>query len=231
MLNCVPYDKRWRVRYQAMNSMGNVGPKFWVRNMNTGFSLWKFRILEQCRERIKAVEVFCLYNHFPLICRLSCIRMRKLTLAEGYRWRDATGCIVRKRKYMQAWVCCEVTEYQSDFVFNNNRGSLKRYGSLKPYIDCVRLPREAMFVALPRKVDTMLPKVAARTWVERGSNPGCRGGKSATNSLSYGTAPSECKWWDGMGVCSARLQLTVHTANNLLTVLRDIFRGRIGRSS
>jgi hypothetical protein len=29
---------------------------------------------------------------------------------------------------------------------------------LKPGIDCARLPREAMFVALPRKVDTMLPR-------------------------------------------------------------------------
>jgi hypothetical protein len=28
----------------------------------------------------------------------------------------------------------------------------------KPGIDCVQLPREAMFVALPRKVDTMLPR-------------------------------------------------------------------------
>jgi hypothetical protein len=30
--------------------------------------------------------------------------------------------------------------------------------SLKGCIDCARLPREAMFVALPRKVDTMLPR-------------------------------------------------------------------------
>jgi hypothetical protein len=29
---------------------------------------------------------------------------------------------------------------------------------LKPGIDCALLPREAMFVALPRKVDTMLPR-------------------------------------------------------------------------
>jgi hypothetical protein len=34
---------------------------------------------------------------------------------------------------------------------------------LKPGIDCARLPREAMFVALPRKVDTMLPSAAERT--------------------------------------------------------------------
>jgi hypothetical protein len=33
----------------------------------------------------------------------------------------------------------------------------------KPGIDCVRLPREAMFVALPRKVDTMLLRAAERT--------------------------------------------------------------------
>jgi hypothetical protein len=35
--------------------------------------------------------------------------------------------------------------------------------SLKPGIDCALLPREAMFVALPRKVDTMLPRAAERT--------------------------------------------------------------------
>jgi hypothetical protein len=35
--------------------------------------------------------------------------------------------------------------------------------SVKPGIDCARLPREAVFVALPRKVDTMLPRAAART--------------------------------------------------------------------
>jgi hypothetical protein len=34
---------------------------------------------------------------------------------------------------------------------------------LKPRIDCARLPREAMFVALPRKIDTMLPRAAERT--------------------------------------------------------------------
>jgi hypothetical protein len=34
---------------------------------------------------------------------------------------------------------------------------------LKPGIDCARVPREAMFVALPRKVDTMLPRAAERT--------------------------------------------------------------------
>jgi hypothetical protein len=30
--------------------------------------------------------------------------------------------------------------------------------SAKPGIDCARLPREAMFVTLPRKVDTILPR-------------------------------------------------------------------------
>jgi hypothetical protein len=30
--------------------------------------------------------------------------------------------------------------------------------SLKPGINCARLPREAMFVSLPRKVNTMLPR-------------------------------------------------------------------------
>ena len=35
--------------------------------------------------------------------------------------------------------------------------------TLKPGIDCARLPREAMFVALPRKVETMLLRVAERT--------------------------------------------------------------------
>jgi hypothetical protein len=34
---------------------------------------------------------------------------------------------------------------------------------LKLGIDCARLPRKAMFVALPRKVDTMLPRSAERT--------------------------------------------------------------------
>jgi hypothetical protein len=48
-----------------------------------------------------------------------------------------------------------------------HRTSLKRFVSLqflnlKPGIDCTRLPREAMFVALPRKVDTILPRGAER---------------------------------------------------------------------
>jgi hypothetical protein len=34
---------------------------------------------------------------------------------------------------------------------------------VEPGIACVRLPREAMYVALPRKVDTMLPRAAERT--------------------------------------------------------------------
>jgi hypothetical protein len=34
---------------------------------------------------------------------------------------------------------------------------------LKPGVDWARLPREAIFVALPRKVDTMLPRAAERT--------------------------------------------------------------------
>jgi hypothetical protein len=34
---------------------------------------------------------------------------------------------------------------------------------LKLGIDCARLPREAMFVALPLKVDTILPHAAERT--------------------------------------------------------------------
>jgi hypothetical protein len=34
---------------------------------------------------------------------------------------------------------------------------------LKSGIDCARLPREAMFVALPRKVETMLLRAAERT--------------------------------------------------------------------
>jgi hypothetical protein len=34
---------------------------------------------------------------------------------------------------------------------------------LKPGIDCARLPREAMFGALPFKVDSMLPRAAERT--------------------------------------------------------------------
>jgi hypothetical protein len=34
---------------------------------------------------------------------------------------------------------------------------------IKQGIDCARLPREAIFVALPRKVDPMLPRAAERT--------------------------------------------------------------------
>jgi hypothetical protein len=34
---------------------------------------------------------------------------------------------------------------------------------IKPGIDCARLPREAMFIALPRKVDTMLLRAVERT--------------------------------------------------------------------
>jgi hypothetical protein len=34
--------------------------------------------------------------------------------------------------------------------------------SCLPGIDCARLSREAMFVALPRKVDTMLPRVSSQ---------------------------------------------------------------------
>jgi hypothetical protein len=34
---------------------------------------------------------------------------------------------------------------------------------VKPGIDCVPLPREAMFVALPRKDETILPRAAERT--------------------------------------------------------------------
>jgi hypothetical protein len=33
----------------------------------------------------------------------------------------------------------------------------------KPGVDCARMPREAMFVALRRKVDTILPRAAERT--------------------------------------------------------------------
>jgi hypothetical protein len=31
---------------------------------------------------------------------------------------------------------------------------------VKQYIDCARLPRDSIFVVLPRKVDTMLPRAA-----------------------------------------------------------------------
>jgi hypothetical protein len=34
---------------------------------------------------------------------------------------------------------------------------------MKLGIDCARLPREAMFVTLPRKFDTMLPRAVERT--------------------------------------------------------------------
>jgi hypothetical protein len=34
------------------------------------------------------------------------------------------------------------------------------YVRIKPGIDCAQLPREAVFVDLPRKVDSMLPRGA-----------------------------------------------------------------------
>jgi hypothetical protein len=46
----------------------------------------------------------------------------------------------------------------------------RRMCAVKPGIGCARLPREAMFVALPRKVDDILPRerknehCRARTW-------------------------------------------------------------------
>jgi hypothetical protein len=52
---------------------------------------------------------------------------------------------------------------------------------LKQGIDCARLPREAMFVALPRKVDTMLPR-ANLTRVE----------PNRSGSLSRGKGISVC---------------------------------------
>jgi hypothetical protein len=39
----------------------------------------------------------------------------------------------------------------------------RRMCAVEPGIDCARLPREAMFSALPRKVHTMLPRAAERT--------------------------------------------------------------------
>jgi hypothetical protein len=52
-------------------------------------------------------------------------------------------------------------------VFISIRVSLSRDVITRSYfkqgIDCARLPREAMFVALPRKVDTMLPRTAELT--------------------------------------------------------------------
>jgi hypothetical protein len=45
-------------------------------------------------------------------------------------------------------------------------------GRLRPGIDCARLPREAMFVAVPRKVDTMLPR-ANLARVERNRSGSC----------------------------------------------------------
>jgi hypothetical protein len=55
---------------------------------------------------------------------------------------------------------------------------------VKPGIDCVRLPREAMFVALPRKFDTMLPRATQRTLPRVDPN--------RSGSLSRGKGISMC---------------------------------------
>jgi hypothetical protein len=61
--------------------------------------------------------------------------------------------------------------------------------ALKPGIDCARLPRETMFVALPRKVYTMLPRSAERT-LPRANLVGVEPNRSG--SLSRGKGISVC---------------------------------------
>jgi hypothetical protein len=61
--------------------------------------------------------------------------------------------------------------------------------SLKPGIDCARLPREAMFVALPRKVDSMLPRAAERTMPRANL---ARVEPNRSGSLSRGKGISVC---------------------------------------
>jgi hypothetical protein len=60
---------------------------------------------------------------------------------------------------------------------------------LKPGIDCARLPREAMFVAVPRKVDTILPRAAERTLPRANV---ARIEPNRTGSLSRGKRISVC---------------------------------------
>jgi hypothetical protein len=60
---------------------------------------------------------------------------------------------------------------------------------LKPGIDCARLSHEALFVALPNKVDTMLPRAADRT-LPRGNLAHVEPDKSG--SLSRGKWISVC---------------------------------------
>jgi hypothetical protein len=62
---------------------------------------------------------------------------------------------------------------------------------LKPGIDCARLPREAIFVALPRKVDTMLPSSnLARVEPNRGGSLTRGKGISVCYALSVETRRS-----------------------------------------
>jgi hypothetical protein len=56
-----------------------------------------------------------------------------------------------------------ITSLLVTFGFTGIFGLRPSSSILKPGIDCARLPREAVFVALPRKVDTMLPRAAERT--------------------------------------------------------------------
>jgi hypothetical protein len=79
--------------------------------------------------------------------------------------------------------------------------------TFKPGIDCARLPREAVFVALPRKVDTMLPRAAERT-LQRANL--VRVEPNLSGSLSRGK---------GISVCCALAVETVLWLRNSVTWL------------
>lgn len=67
---------------------------------------------------------------------------------------------------------------------------LKYLGTtLKPGIDCARLPHEAMFIALPRKVNTMLLRAAELTLLRTNL---ARVEPNRSGSLSGGKGISVC---------------------------------------
>ena len=77
-----------------------------------------------------------------------------------------------------------------------------RPAHVKPCIDCARLPRETMFVALPRKVDTMLLRTAERTLPRANL---ARVEPNRSGSLTRG---------NGISVCCARSVETVVWCSN-----------------
>jgi hypothetical protein len=78
---------------------------------------------------------------------------------------------------------------------------------IKPGIDSARLPREAIFVALPRKVDTMLPRTVERTLPRANL---ARVDPNRSGSLSRGK---------GISVCCALSVETVLCLRNSVTRL------------